>query len=274
MIFSILIVLLSSWVVGNLMNIDGGVDTEPLFEERTYESTLLIFILILISFPIIYTSYVLYDKDSISMLTGLMLLGFWILSFFGAVLIFTYPAALLSVGANFSFSPPTNFPSLPFIIDLGFLLLIFLSGSVLAYSLYLKIFSGKDKNEEKYSTIDPINGAKIEEKKKEDEIEESLSSTLDKAIDELHEGEEIRSTIIRCYREMSHILETSGAQNDDFKTPREFKDETIKKIPVQEEVISDITYLFEEARYSPHQLGENKRDRALQHLEKLKEGLL
>ncbi|MEF8831904.1 MAG: DUF4129 domain-containing protein [Candidatus Thermoplasmatota archaeon] len=272
-IFSIFVVLLCSWAVGNLINLEGDVDTESVFEGGIGERTLLLLPLVLISFPIIYSFYLLYDKDTTSMLTGLILLGFWILFQLAAILLFVYPAAVLSIRGDFKLPPSPKFPSLHFLPDLGFLLLILLSGSILIYGLYLKMFSSEEENQEKHS-LEPLNEVKMDREMYEEEMEESLSSTLNKAIDDLHEGEAVRSTIIRCYREMSRILEVSGAKNDDFKTPREFKDEAVKKIPVQEKIISNITYLFEEARYSPHTLGEDKRDRALQHLKKLKEGLL
>lgn len=273
LILSILVVLISSWVVGNLMNLGGNVDTQPLFEVSGGGSTLMILPWFLIVVPILYSTYVLYDKDKISMLTGLMLLGFWILFHLAAVFLIAYPVAVISERADYSLSPALSFSTPPFFPNIGFLLLFLLTGSLLTYVLYLKIPNRNETSAEKKPSK-PLNEINIKAEKDDEKMEESLSSTLNKAIDELHEGENVRSTIIRCYREMSHILEVTGAQNDDFKTPREFKDETIKKIPVQKDVISDITYLFEEARYSPHKLGQDKRDRALQHLKSLKEGLL
>ncbi|MBS3781330.1 MAG: DUF4129 domain-containing protein [Candidatus Thermoplasmatota archaeon] len=105
-------------------------------------------------------------------------------------------------------------------------------------------------------------------------IEDSLTSTLDRAITDIDEGEDIRSTIMKSYHEMSRLLEDEGAKNDDSMTPREFKAEIIQKIPAAENLVSDITFLFEEARYSPHELEERDKKQVIQQLEELKGELL
>ncbi|MFW5945769.1 MAG: DUF4129 domain-containing protein [Candidatus Natronoplasma sp.] len=111
------------------------------------------------------------------------------------------------------------------------------------------------------------------EKVEEKAIEDSLSSTLDKAITEIGKGSDVRITIINSYHEMTKILEEKGAENDDYMTPREFKDQIIREIPDAENFVSNITFLFEEARYSPHELKEKDRKEVIRHLEELREEL-
>jgi len=115
----------------------------------------------------------------------------------------------------------------------------------------------------------------IYSKKKIDEetIEDSLSSTLDEAITEIDEGRDVRDTIIHSYNQMTRLLEEKGAENDDSMTPREFEEEITKKIPNAENFVSNITFLFEEARYSPHELEEKDREEVIHQLENLKEEL-
>lgn len=255
------------------MGVGENVDTEPLLEMSGNRTALDILPFFLIAFPILYSTYVLYDKDNISVFTGLMLLGFWILFHLAVILLVAYPIAVISERTSYSFPSFGGFSLPPFLPDLGFLIFLLLLGSLLTYVVYLRFFTWDETNQ-KQRDLEGLYETGLKTDSEREKVEDSLSSTLTKAIDELHDGENVRSTIIRCYKEMSNILEKSGAQNKDFKTPREFKDETIQKLPFQEDVISDITYLFEEARYSPHQLGENERDRALEHLKKLKEDLL
>lgn len=110
---------------------------------------------------------------------------------------------------------------------------------------------------------------KVEEK----EVEEEFSKTVKDAIEDLYKGKDVRSTIIRCYQKMCLILEDSGITNEDFITPREFENKALDKLDVSERTIKDLTGTFEEARYSNHHLGEEKRKRALRDLHNLQEGL-
>lgn len=107
----------------------------------------------------------------------------------------------------------------------------------------------------------------------EEDMEEDISSTVNRAIRDLHTGKGVRDTVMRCYQNMCFILEDSGVRYDETITPRELKIEAIDKLDVSKSSISDLTTLFEEGRYSSHNLGEEKRDRALKDLKALKKEL-
>ena len=105
------------------------------------------------------------------------------------------------------------------------------------------------------------------------EIEKDMSTVADRAISELIEGKDVRSTILRCYQQMCDLLEDKGIDNTEYITPREFKLITLKNLNISEEVVSDLTNLFEEARYSSHKLGDEDRRTALQDIRNLRKEL-
>ncbi len=109
-----------------------------------------------------------------------------------------------------------------------------------------------------------------EEEEEEEELEEQFSRTIDRTIEDLHEGEDVRSTVIQCYQKMCYFLEMEGIDIEENLTPREFKNKTTNLLPITKKTISDLTYTFEEARYSSHQLGNSTREKALNDLKVLR----
>lgn len=110
-----------------------------------------------------------------------------------------------------------------------------------------------------------------EAEKDQSQIEDDISESVDKAIRDLKEGKDTRSTVIRCYQKMSYVLEDHGVTYDQFMTPREFEEHAVNKLGISRDKISDLTDIFEEARYSSHTLEESQRDAALKNLKLLRE---
>jgi len=105
------------------------------------------------------------------------------------------------------------------------------------------------------------------------EAEEDISSTADRAITELHEGEDVRDIIIRNYQKMLIILEKEGIKQEISFTPRELEKLALNKLSLTEETIDEMTRLFEEAKYSDHPLGDKERTRAIDNFKQIKEEL-
>ena len=144
-----------------------------------------------------------------------------------------------------------------------FILTIILTGLLILVSINIK---------RKYK----IRGDESVEKETDEEenVRESISSTVEKTIRELEKNEDVYSTILNCYIEMAESIEkNSDVLYRDFMTPREFKGIITNKLDVSVEVLEDITTLFEEARYSSHILTEEDRDRAKYDLKRLKNEL-
>lgn len=111
---------------------------------------------------------------------------------------------------------------------------------------------------------------------KEDEkekMEKDISSTVDRAITELHQGNDAKSTILRCYQRMCLILEEKGVENEEFMTPREFENVAKKKLIVSSRNISNIREIFELAKYSSHELTEKEKNRVVEYLKALRDEL-
>jgi hypothetical protein len=71
------------------------------------------------------------------------------------------------------------------------------------------------------------------------------------AVDSLQKGEAFQSVILRCYMEMTRVLqEEQGIERETNLTAREFM-EYLQKRGISPSPIHDLTLLFESARYGP-----------------------
>jgi hypothetical protein len=93
-----------------------------------------------------------------------------------------------------------------------------------------------------------------------------LKTEVEGAIDEIKSGIELRNVIIRCYIDMSHILDKNlGLQRGQSMTPREFASQ-LQKIGLPDKPIERLTRLFESVRYGKAQLSSDTEQEALQCL--------
>jgi len=278
---SIFMVLLSSWLIGNLMDLGIHEEGSIIFLPSGGGNIALVSTILLIFIPILYLSYIYYrsKKENDFIFSKILLLGFWIFAFFAGVVLVIFgfwPLTILfDFLPNFTLPFEIETPLRSLYLDIGFILLLSLIGTFFFIFIYLKVRERiiDPTNKGKYDISDVDSDVYINEKIEQQTIEDSLSSTLDKAITEIDEGSDVQSTVINSYHEMTRLLEEKGAENDDYMTPREFKDEIINKIPSAENFVSNITFLFEEARYSPHELEEKDREEVIHQLKDLKEEL-
>ncbi len=103
--------------------------------------------------------------------------------------------------------------------------------------------------------------------------DEDITTTAERAITELHKGENIKDVIIRNYQKMLIILEEEGVKQEISFTPRELEKTALNKLPLKKQTIDDMTRLFEEAKYSDHPLKEEKRDLAIRNFREIKDEL-
>jgi len=115
--------------------------------------------------------------------------------------------------------------------------------------------------------------AKSERKDKGKEIEEDISSTVDKTLEDLRKGKDTRKTIMKCYQRMSMIFEEKGIRDEDYMTPREFEEIADENLDVTTSKISRIRESFELAKYSTHELGEKEKEKVISDLEALRDEL-
>ena len=100
---------------------------------------------------------------------------------------------------------------------------------------------------------------------------EELMKKIDAAMKDLQKGGEVQEIIIRCYRQMCRILSKgSKMHGDESMTPREFERAVVSQTGIDERPVSELTSLFEEARYSTHPIDNSKRKQALSALRQVK----
>ncbi len=121
--------------------------------------------------------------------------------------------------------------------------------------------------------VKPLLDRLREGEEKEEDLEDQVSHAVDRAITQLKEGKDVKSSILRCYQQMCIILEKKGVEYYDFMTPREFEKYAINKLDITESKVLEIRELFELAQYSTHSLGDKERDRAVNSLEELRKEL-
>jgi hypothetical protein len=100
-----------------------------------------------------------------------------------------------------------------------------------------------------------------------------VAETIQQAIDTLQVGTDARSTIIRCYDDLCRVMERHGVFEKEHLTPREFEVLARRSLPISGAHLHRLVLVFEEARYSDHDLSEAASKNALSSLEKVKEDL-
>ena len=89
-----------------------------------------------------------------------------------------------------------------------------------------------------------------------------FSNIFGYAAELLAAGDEIREAIFNCYEGLVSVLQKRGFLRRDFETVREFEVAIRKALPIREEALISLDRVFEEARYSSHELGDSERARA------------
>jgi hypothetical protein len=100
---------------------------------------------------------------------------------------------------------------------------------------------------------------------------EMLAIEAQEAIQELRAGADLKDVVLRCYHEMSRVLnEERGLRRQEAMTPREF--ETIlKEVGLPAPPVERLTQLFESVRYGANVPGEQEEKDALACLEAIVE---
>lgn len=110
-----------------------------------------------------------------------------------------------------------------------------------------------------------------ETERRKETVTEEVHSALDTAIDRIDRGEEVREVILNAYTKMSQILVEEGVSYDESITPREFQQRALERLDLPPDKLEDLTSIFEEARFSSHELDEVKKERALEDLRAVQE---
>ena len=102
----------------------------------------------------------------------------------------------------------------------------------------------------------------------------SAVEDIERSIEEIKESTDPREAILDAYRSMCTLLSAKGVENRGWWTAREFESRVTERFKLPILTVSELTSLFEEAKYSRHALGEGERVRAVALLEKVREELM
>ena len=103
---------------------------------------------------------------------------------------------------------------------------------------------------------------------------EEVAQTIQRTIEAIAGGSDTRATVIRCYTDMCKVMSKYGVKEEEYLTPREFQKLAVDNLPVPEEQMKALVDVFEEARYSHHNLDEEDSQRAVVALEAVRQKLL
>ncbi len=115
--------------------------------------------------------------------------------------------------------------------------------------------------------------AMIEELEEQLELKQEAAEVVQEAIVNLKGTRKYHEIILQCYERMCRILSDTGLAIGSSETAREFAESISAKLRIGSEAVRGLTFLFEEARYSDHQINEEKRIMAVTHLESLQRAL-
>jgi hypothetical protein len=94
----------------------------------------------------------------------------------------------------------------------------------------------------------------------------SAATALRETLINFEAEEDLRSAVVRCYRRVCDILAGHGFGIEAHQTAREFEAGIASRMNLLERPFSRLTDLFEEARYSLHEIDEAKRKDAVECL--------
>lgn len=108
-------------------------------------------------------------------------------------------------------------------------------------------------------------GAVIQMRRKQSTIEE-IQDIFTYTAELLAAGDEIREAIFNCYEDLCLVLMQNGFLRRDFETVREFEMAIRQALPIRESALEALDQVFEEARYSSHEMGDSHKAAAQEAL--------
>ncbi len=109
----------------------------------------------------------------------------------------------------------------------------------------------------------------------EDDIDPAglLAETLTDALDRLSWSDDPRDVIIKAYHGIERAFAAAGMPPWASEAPRQFLERVLTSADVEEEAITRLTALFEQARFSDHDMDESDRVAAIEAMEAVRADL-
>ena len=104
-------------------------------------------------------------------------------------------------------------------------------------------------------------------RRRADEAAKELADIFSYTAELLAAGDSMREAIFQCYESLVHVLMGRGFLRRDFETVREFEMAIRSALPqLSEDALNALDNVFEEARYSRHEMGESHKANAQEAL--------
>ncbi len=100
-----------------------------------------------------------------------------------------------------------------------------------------------------------------------------VATILEQTVLDLRGGGEYRETVLECYRKISELLEAWSKIDGRLLTAREFEAALSDRLKFKSPYLTQITMIFEDARYSTHEISEREADLAINCLTQLSTAL-
>ena len=100
-----------------------------------------------------------------------------------------------------------------------------------------------------------------------------IASALDWSLDDLQREPDPRRAVIAAYARMERLLGAHGVRRHRWEAPLEYLRRALAGLGAGDASIAELTSLFQEARFSPHTVGEPERTRAVKLLTDLRQEL-
>ena len=107
----------------------------------------------------------------------------------------------------------------------------------------------------------------------QERVKESALLAVQEAIHRIEAEEDFRMAVMRCYRRLCETLEEHGVPSVEYQTAREYESAVSDVLDIPTDPLSALTILFEEARYSLHEIGKKEQSRALSSLVDIRDHL-
>jgi hypothetical protein len=104
-------------------------------------------------------------------------------------------------------------------------------------------------------------------------LADELSDEISLALDDLRSERDIRRAVIAAYARMEKVLAQRGTRRRVSETALEYLGRVLQEMRVTPAAAEGLTRLFEEAKFSRHDLGEEGRTRAIGALETVRSDL-
>jgi hypothetical protein len=104
-------------------------------------------------------------------------------------------------------------------------------------------------------------------------LAEDLAATIGNAIDDLEREPDARRAVIAAYARMELVLGRHGLQRRLSETPIEYLRRVLNDVSAHGEAVSRLTSLFERAKFSSHEIGDDAKREAIASLVEIRDGL-